>query len=50
MAAFANFINEEKLNAQLDVQIEAERVETDVDWSREEVVAAGYEPCGRCKP
>ena len=22
----------------------------DVDWSREEVVAAGYEPCGRCKP
>ena len=22
----------------------------DVDWSREEVIAAGYQPCGRCKP
>ena len=22
----------------------------DVDWSREEVVAAGYQPCGRCHP
>ena len=22
----------------------------DVNWSRDEVVAAGYQPCGRCKP
>ena len=22
----------------------------DVDWSREEVIAAGYQPCGRCHP
>ena len=22
----------------------------DVDWSRDEIISAGYSPCGRCKP